>query len=72
VMTMLDKAAASYHVVLTKGDKIKPSELSETLEAVRAEAALHPASHPTLFTTSSETGLGISELRTAILEAARS
>ena len=70
VMTMLDKAAASYHIVLTKGDKIKPTELAATLEAVRAEAALHPASHPLLFTTSSETGQGIAELRTAILEAA--
>ena len=70
VMTMLDKAAVSYNIVLTKGDKIKATALAATLEAVRAEAALHPASHPTLFATSSETGEGIAELRTAILEAA--
>ena len=70
VMTMLDKAAVSYNVVLTKGDKIKASALAATLDAVRAEAAKHPASHPTLFATSSETGEGIAELRTAILEAA--
>jgi GTP-binding protein len=36
------------------------------------EAACHPAAHPTLFATSSETGAGIAELRTAILEAALS
>ena len=67
---MLDKAAVSYNVVLTKADKIKASALAATLDAVRLEAAKHPASHPTLFATSSETGMGIAELRTAILEAA--
>ncbi|MEG3154555.1 ribosome biogenesis GTP-binding protein YihA/YsxC [Sphingomonas sp. RB1R13] len=72
VMSMLDAAAVSYHVVLTKGDKIKASELSATFEATKVEAAKHPAAHPTLFSTSSEYGTGIAELRTAILEAARS
>ena len=69
VMTMLDKAAVGYNVVLTKADKIKPTELEGTLETVRAEAAKHPASHPSIFPTSSETGAGIAELRSAILEA---
>ena len=41
-----------------------------TLEATRAEATRHPAAHPALFATSSETGDGIAELRTAIMEAA--
>jgi len=72
VMSMLDAAAVSYHVVLTKGDKIKASELEATFEATKVEAAKHPAAHPTLFSTSSEYGTGIAELRTAILEAARS
>jgi GTP-binding protein len=70
MMQMLDDAAVSYHLVLTKGDKVKPTELAKTLEATRAEAAKHPAAHPTIFTTSSETGSGIAELRSAILEAA--
>ena len=70
IMEMLDKAAASYHLVLTKADKIKPTVLAATLEATKAEAVRHPAAHPTLFATSSETGDGIAELRTAILEAA--
>ena len=72
VMDMLDAAAVSYHLVLTKADKVKPTELEATLAAVRAEAAKHPAAHPDIFTTSSETASGISELRTAILEAATS
>jgi GTP-binding protein len=70
VMAMLDKAAVGYHLVLTKADKIKPTALAEVLETTKAEAARHPAAHPLLFATSSETGDGIAELRTAILEAA--
>jgi GTP-binding protein len=72
VMRMLDDAAVSYHLVLTKADKVKPTALAETLETSAAEAAKHPAAHPAIFTTSSETGSGIAELRTAILEAATS
>ncbi|HET9812281.1 MAG TPA: ribosome biogenesis GTP-binding protein YihA/YsxC, partial [Sphingomicrobium sp.] len=70
MMRMLDEAAISYHVVLTKADKVKPSGLGRIFEGVAAEAAKHPAAHPAIFTTSSETGSGIGELRTAILEAA--
>jgi GTP-binding protein len=69
VMKMLDDAAVSYHLVLTKADKVKPTELAKTIEAIRTEAATHPAAHPLILTTSSETGSGIAELRTAILEA---
>jgi GTP-binding protein len=70
VMRMLDDAAVSYHIVLTKGDKVKPSALGAIYETTMVEAAKHPAAHPSIFTTSSETGSGIAELRTAILEAA--
>ena len=72
VMRMLDDAAVSYHLVLTKADKVKPTVLAETIAKLAAEAAKHPAAHPAIFTTSSETGSGIAELRTAILEAAAS
>ena len=70
MMRMLDDAAVSYHIVLTKGDKVKPSALGALYEATIVEAAKHPAAHPSIFTTSSETGSGIADLRTAILEAA--
>ena len=70
VMKMLDDAAVSYHLVLTKGDKVKAAALGPIYEATMVEAAKHPAAHPSIFTTSSETGSGIAELRTAILEAA--
>ena len=72
MMRMLDDAAVSYHLVLTKGDKVKPSALGALYETTAIEAAKHPAAHPAIFTTSSETGSGIAELRTAILEAATS
>ena len=70
VMRMLDDAAVSYHLVLTKSDKVKPSALGALYESTMVEAAKHPAAHPSIFTTSSETGSGIAELRTSILEAA--
>jgi len=72
VMRMLDDAAVSYHLVLTKSDKVKPSALGALYEATMVDAAKHPAAHPCIFTTSSETGSGIAELRTAILDAATS
>ena len=72
MMRMLDEAAVSYHLVLTKGDKVKPSALGALYEETLTEAAKHPAAHPAIFTTSSETGSGIAELRTAIFEAAMS
>lgn len=72
VMRMLNDAAISYHLVLTKTDKVKPTALAAILEAITAEAARHPAAHPTILPTSSETGSGIAELRTAIFEAATS
>ncbi|MFL6737024.1 MAG: ribosome biogenesis GTP-binding protein YihA/YsxC [Sphingomonas sp.] len=72
MMRMLDDAAVSYHLVLTKSDKVKPSALGALYEGTIVEAAKHPAAHPSIFTTSSETGSGIAELRTAILEAATS
>jgi len=72
IMEMLDNAAVNYQLVMTKADKVKPTELAKTLEAVAVEARKHPAAHPAIFTTSSETGSGIAELRTAILEAATS
>jgi GTP-binding protein len=69
VMKMLDDAAVSYHLVLTKADKIKASELQEVEQRTAAEAAKRPAAHPEVITTSSETGLGIDQLRRAVVEA---
>ena len=70
IMSMLDKAAVSFQVVLTKGDKIKPTELAKVHEAVSAAARIHPAAYPEVIATSAEKGEGIPELRAAVLAAA--
>lgn len=72
IMEMLDKAAVTYHLVLTKADKIKASELAAVTDRTAAEARKHVAAHPRLLVTSSEKDMGMAELRAAILEAIRS
>ncbi|MBO0661645.1 ribosome biogenesis GTP-binding protein YihA/YsxC [Jiella sp. MQZ9-1] len=67
VMTLLDKAAMSYQLVLTKTDKIKAPAvetlIGETLQRIRKR----PAAFPSLIATSSEKGQGLDDLRAAIL-----
>jgi GTP-binding protein len=70
IMTMLDKAAVVYQIVLTKIDKLNATELAAVQERTRAEIVSHVAAHPTLILTSSEKGLGIPELRAEILQLA--
>jgi GTP-binding protein len=67
MMTMLDETAASYRLVLTKADKVKASDLAATLAEVEAAARKHPAAFPQIHVTSSEKGMGIPELRAAVL-----
>jgi GTP-binding protein len=69
ILDMLDKAAVSYRMVLTKADKIKATDLADVTAATVAEARKRPAAHPHILQTSSETGLGIPELRAAVIEA---
>jgi GTP-binding protein len=69
ILKMLDGAAVSYRLVLTKADKVKASELAAVTAATEAEARKHPAAHPEIIATSSEGGMGIDELRRAVLEA---
>ena len=68
LMEMLDKAAVSYRLVLTKADKVKASDLAAVLQRTREEARRRPAAHPDVIATSSEKGMGIAELRAAVLE----
>jgi GTP-binding protein len=63
VMTLLDRAAESYQLVLTKTDKLKPNELAEIASRVAAQSRKHGAAHPDLIATSAITGEGIPELR---------
>jgi GTP-binding protein len=67
MMAMLDEAAVGYRLVLTKADKVKATELAATLAKVEAEGRAHPAAYPKIHVTSAEKGMGIAELRAAIL-----
>jgi GTP-binding protein len=66
VMKLLDKAAVSYQIVLTKADKVKEAGAA----AVTEEARQHPAAHPDILVTSSAKGWGIPDLRRAVMRAA--
>jgi GTP-binding protein len=67
MMTMLDEAAVGYRLVLTKADKVKASELAAVLAATEAEARKHAAAFPVVHATSAEKGMGIAQLRAAVL-----
>jgi GTP-binding protein len=69
LLDMLDEAAVSYRIVLTKADKIKASELEAVIARTATEARKRPAAHPEIIATSSEKGMGIPELRAAVIEA---
>src|SRR3954468_7070428 len=62
----LGKAAVSHQIVLTKSDRITASELAERIEAVEAALRKRPAAFPHVLPTSSRTGDGMPELRSAI------
>ncbi len=68
MMDMFDAAAVGYRIVMTKADKLKATELAETIAATEAEARKHSAAFPVVHVTSAEKGLGIAELRGAVLE----
>jgi GTP-binding protein len=63
VMTLLDRAALSYQLVLTKTDKLKPGELNAVASHLAAESRKHGAAHPEMIATSAQSGQGIPELR---------
>ncbi|WP_285540469.1 ribosome biogenesis GTP-binding protein YihA/YsxC [Brucella sp. NBRC 12950] len=66
VLDLLDKAAVSYQIVLTKIDKIKAAGIPRLIEETHALTKKRAACFPGIITTSSEKGLGLDELRAAI------
>jgi GTP-binding protein len=72
IMKMLDSAAVSYRIVLTKTDKIKASELAAIEAATIKELRKHSAAFPLISATSAEKRGGIEALRDAVLEAVQS
>jgi GTP-binding protein len=68
-LAAFDQAAVSYQVVLTKADKLKPAEVAKVTEETLKAISRRPAAFPRVLATSSETGLGIPELRAEIVAA---
>ncbi len=66
VMELLDRAAVTFQLVLTKADAVKPGPRASKAAEALALARRHAAAFPQVVTTSSETGLGIAELRAAL------
>lgn len=66
IMKMLDVAAVSYQIVLTKTDKISFSELEKTIEKTTLEIAKHAAALPKIISTSSEKKIGLDILQIEI------
>jgi GTP-binding protein len=69
-MEILDEAAASFLVVLTKIDKLKPTEVVEAVNAAAALAKKHAAAHPDVMAASADTKAGIPELRAHLADLA--
>ncbi len=70
VMKLLDRAAVIFQLVLTKSDAVRPNALAAKIAEVAALVRAHPAAHPEVVATSSETGAGIPELRAGLAELA--
>ena len=66
IMTLLDKSAVTFQVVMTKMDKLSRPEREKNLDQTRAALAKHPAAYPEIVMTSSEKGDGIETLRAII------
>ena len=69
IMTMLDRAAVPYQIVLTKADKLKAPEVAPLVAATLKAISKRPAAFPRVLATSSEKGTGMPELRAEILAA---
>lgn len=66
VMDLLDHAAVTFQIVLTKIDAVKPLPLDAKCAEMATLARAHPAAYPETHATSSETGAGIAELRASL------
>ncbi|WBU64917.1 ribosome biogenesis GTP-binding protein YihA/YsxC [Paracoccus aerodenitrificans] len=66
IMTLLDRSAVPFQVVLTKADKLGPNAIKPVIDQVADTLQKHPAAYPELVVTSSDKGQGIATLRAII------
>ncbi len=66
VMDLLDHAAVTFQLVLTKIDGVKDHRREAKKAEVLALARAHPAAFPDIVATSADSGAGIAELRASL------
>ncbi len=66
ILTLLDKSAVTFQVVMTKADKVNTATREANIAQVQAALKKHPAAYPEIVLTSSEKGEGIESLRAII------
>ena len=66
VMSLLDRVAVSYIIVMTKADKVPPQQLEKRQEHILAAIVRRPAAFPSVIATSAITGMGLEELQTVL------
>lgn len=66
ILTMLDRAAVTFQVVMTKADKVNRETREANIAQVKGALAAHPAAFPEIVVTSSEKGEGLESLRAII------
>lgn len=67
MMAMLDEAAVSYQLVLTKADKLGNDELEPLMVHIEHSIATRPACYPRVLATSTVWKRGIEEMQEAII-----
>jgi len=66
ILTLLDKSAVTFQVVMTKADKVNRETREANIAQVKAALGKHPAAYPEIIVTSSEKGEGVETLRAII------
>lgn len=66
ILTLLDRSAVTFQVVMTKADKVNRATREENIAQVQDALAAHPAAYPEIIVTSSEKGEGLETLRSVI------
>ncbi len=66
ILTLLDRSAVAFQVVMTKADKVSIAERDANIAQVQGALAKHVAAYPEVIVTSSEKGDGIETLRAVI------
>jgi len=66
ILDLLDEAAVSYEIVLTKADEVKADALAAAVSGVAAAIRKRAAAYPDVLATSARTGAGLADLRAAV------